>query len=444
MNPSSRKRILFLAHRVPFPPDKGDRIRTFHQLAHLSARHDVFLACFADGPADPNPAAFLRRRCMEVGVVRRRRAAGLLRAAGACLSGEPLSCAAYRDPRMTTLLEAWARSGPFDVVTAFSACMAPYALAVPARRRVLDLCDADSRKWLEYSERSLAGLASVYRLEGRRLCDFERACLHRFDATIVITDRERDSVDPRGRCATLAVVGNGVHAPEGGRPPIVADPVISFIGEMSYPPNAMGARWLAEEVWPQVRAEVPEARLMIVGRNPPRGVRRLGRRRGVEVTGAVPEVRPYLRSSRAVAAPLAIARGLQNKVLEAMASGRPVVATSAVCRGLRVQPGVDILMADEAEAFAARLVDLCSDIDLCERIAAAAGRAVTRHYRWDEVLTEYEGVILGPGAEAEARPAVSPTATPWAARSMTVPARRRRNLGSAAAAAGPIGVPIPA
>jgi sugar transferase (PEP-CTERM/EpsH1 system associated) len=419
---SARKNILFLANRVPFPPDKGDKIRTFHQLDRLARSHNVYAACFTETPRDVELAAALKRWCVEVVALPWNRRTGLVRAIRTLSSGRPLTVAAYRDPRLTKALADLARRVPFDVVTAFSSYMAPYALAVPAGRRVLDLCDVDSEKWRDFSKNSRWPVSPVYRLEARRLRAYEERCLSEFDATIVITDREREIIDPllvrgsrppltalataevvkglapapRRACPTLHVIANGVELPvREPAPPSSCGPVVGFVGAMDYRPNARGICWFVREVWPRIVREVGTATLLIVGRNPARRVRRLARVPGVIVTGEVPNVRDELARCRVVAAPLQVARGLQNKVLEAMAMRRPVVATSAVVGGLGVRPGREILVADEPGEFAERVLALCRSDDLCDRIGNAGHRCVAAQYSWTEVLDRYERVLLG-------------------------------------------------
>ena len=410
---SARKNILFLANRVPFPPDKGDKIRTFHQLDRLARSHNVYAACFTETPRDVELAAALKRWCVEVVALPWNRRIGLVRAIRTLSSGRPLTVAVYRDPRLTKALADLARRVPFDVVTAFSSYMAPYALAVPAGRRILDLCDVDSEKWRDFSKNSRWPVSPAYRLEARRLRAYEERCLTEFDATIVITDREREIIDPllvrefllapapRRAGPTLHVIANGVELPvREPAPPSSCGPVVGFVGAMDYRPNARGICWFAREVWPRIVRDVGTATLLIVGRNPARRVRRLAGVPGVIVTGEVLDVRDELARCRVVVAPLQVARGLQNKVLEAMAMRRPVVATSTVVGGLSVRPGREILVADEPGEFAERVLALCRSDDLCDRIGNAGHRCVAAQYCWTVVLDRYERVLLGsPPAE---------------------------------------------
>lgn len=393
---SRRGNILFLAHRVPFPPDKGDKIRTHHQLRRLASSHHVYCACFVDRPEDRLHAVALHEWCREVCAIDWSRSRAMWRAAAAILCGGTLTTAAYDCPAMRRQIDAWNATIEFDAVVAFSACMAPYAEQARARRRVLDLCDADSRKWLDYAERGHGLRSRIYGIEGRRLEAYERKCVARFDSTIVITDRERALLDPGERCDRLHVIPNGVDLPAIDVPSAAGcDPVITFVGAMDYPPNVSGILWFARHVWPGVQKAVPGARLMIVGRNPTREVRGLARLPGVCVTGEVPSVWPYLLQSRVAIAPLHIARGLANKALEAMASSRPVVATTGVAQSLGAEPDRHLLTADGATAFARQVIRLCRSDPLCNRLAEAGYRHVAMNYCWAEAMDRYAAVVVG-------------------------------------------------
>jgi sugar transferase (PEP-CTERM/EpsH1 system associated) len=414
---TQRKNILFLANRVPFPPDKGDKIRTFHQLDHLAMSHDVYCACFVESQSDMAHARLLRRWCADVATVRWNRKAAAVRAAWGWMIGKPLTCGAYGHRQMHRLLAHWAREVDFDVVVAFSSSMAPFALSVPAPRRVLDLCDVDSQKWTDYARRARFPWSMVYRSEGRRLRRFEESCLDAFDATVLITDRERNLLDPHQSCASLHVIPNGATLPlEAPKPASQCGPIVGFLGAMDYRPNVEGICWFADRVWPRVLRCVRDARLLIVGRNPVRRVRRLARLPGVEVTGEVDNVRRYLLQCRAVIAPMHIARGLQNKVLEAMALKRPVVATTAVAEGLQVLSGHNILVADEEEEYAEKVVALCDFDGFCDKVGEAGYRCVATYYSWAETLRRYEDIILG-----------TPVATPRVARAPTEAACESRS-----------------
>lgn len=393
---SRRRNILFLTNRVPCPPNKGDKIRTFHQLDHLALSHDVYCGCFVDCDQDVPHARELGRWSKGAIAVRWRKAVAAMQAVGGLFRGRTLTASAYRDDILMERVIQWGESIHFDAVVAFSTIMAPYALAVSAERHVLDMCDVDSEKWAGYAQRMRFPASTLCRREARRLRAYEQSCLRVFDATMLITRRERRLLDPAECNDRLHVVPNGVVLPPSQDGNTLPDePVVGFLGSMDYRPNVDGICWFVDRVWPEIIREVPRARLLIVGRNPTARVRRLARRYRIVVTGEVPDVREYLERCRIVVAPLRIARGLQNKVLEAMAMRRPVVATSAVADGLMVQPGHNVLVADEPAQFALKVADLCRFDELCRAIGNAGHRCVAMHYCWTQALADYERVVLG-------------------------------------------------
>jgi len=401
-----RPRVLMLAHRIPYPADKGDKIRAQRWMSWIAARSDLYLACFVDDRRDAVHVETLRGICRDVTALplRRgqiwRRSLRRLTADAPFGRSAPLTVAAYRDEEMARRLHCWSRLIGFDAVLAFSGAMAPYALEISARRRVLDLCDCDSRKWSEYAERDRARLPLDPRRmrgwllgrEGRALHDAERNWLRRFDAVTVVNDRERRLLRDAS-AATASVVRNGVDLPEPG--PLPQEPVAGFIGALDYAANVDGLAWFVRNVWPIVRRRIPAARFLIVGRAPTAAVRRMHRVAGIEVTGSVPDVEPHWRAMRVAALPLRIARGVQNKLLEAMAFGRPVVATSAVVGGLDLRPAPGIRTADEAESFATELVDLLGDPDRCSEAGREGRRFVEMHLDWRRPCEAMWRLLLG-------------------------------------------------
>ncbi|MBX3395235.1 MAG: TIGR03087 family PEP-CTERM/XrtA system glycosyltransferase [Phycisphaerae bacterium] len=401
-----RLKILYLSNRVPYPPDKGDRIRTFHAIEHLAAAHDVYCACFASDESEMRQAERLRQWCRDVTVLRRGVPLACLHAAWGAVHGRPLTESAYRSTEMYRRLRLWSLSIGFDVVVAFSSMMADYALTIPDCRRVIDLCDVDSEKWIDYSRASRGLLAAGCRMEAERLRCLETRCLREFDASIVITENERRMIGA-GEAGAVHVVPNGVRrisesaicsADECG-------PVIGFLGTMSYPPNVQAVRWFAERVWPLVQMKMADARFLVVGRRPTRAVRRLGRLPGIEVTGAVVDATEYLARCRVIVAPLRLARGIPNKVLEAMAAGRPVVSTRAVGLTLDATAGQEIVIADEPEQMAEQVIGLCTDDTRCRRIGMAGREFVRMRHHWPDAMLLFERIVTGcPAGERRTLP----------------------------------------
>ncbi len=389
--------ILYLAHRIPFPPNKGDKLRAFRQLEFLSRRHRVWCACFIDDPQDAKHVAALRNYCHQVGTVRLHRAVATLRGLSGLFLGGTMTESFYASARLTRLIRNWCPEVSFDAVVAFSSSMASYALAVPAARRVLDLCDLDSRKWNDYADASLPLMRHLYRTEARRLAIRERDWISRFTAATLITRRETELLPPDCR-SRVQVISNGVTplmTPTVTGTPLTQTPVIGFLGQMDYKPNVEAALWFARQCLPAIRLRFPQAIFRIVGRRPTRAIRGLARLPGIEVTGEVADATAELMKFDISVAPLHIARGLQNKVLEAFAASKPVVTTSAVAASLEISAGREALIADDATSFATAVVRLLRDPIMAARTGAAGHEFVIRHHQWEKELQRFELLVTG-------------------------------------------------
>ncbi|HKJ72016.1 MAG TPA: TIGR03087 family PEP-CTERM/XrtA system glycosyltransferase [Gammaproteobacteria bacterium] len=404
----SREPLVLLVHRIPYPPNKGDKIRSFHLLRHLAERYRVHLGAFVDDPADWAHAGALSELCAEVRLVPLRPRAARLRALGGLATGAPLTLPYYRSGAMRRWLRRTLRATGTRRLVAFSAAMAQYAdEAAPGCTRVLDLVDVDSDKWRQYGQRRRGPAGWVYRREARRLLAYERRCAAAFDHTVLVSPAEaalflRLAPEAAGR---VRVAGNGVDtdyfAPRPDLPdpyPAGAEPLV-FTGAMDYWANADAVSWFAEAVLPRVRARHPQAAFYVVGTRPGEAVQRLARLPGVRVTGGVPDIRPYLAHARLAVAPMRVARGIQNKVLEAFAMAKPVLATGAALDGLGLDAAYP-LAADSADEMA-RLAGEALGSGGSE-LGAEMRRWVTRRFRWDRQLAAFGELLEGPAAAPEA------------------------------------------
>lgn len=400
-------KILFLAHRAPFPPDKGDKIRAYHLLKHLAARHEVWLGAGLDDPSDlsrPPAQIGLRGACL-VPLRPWRRAWNM---AWGALRGAPLSVARFRHPTLQRWIDATLRDVQPDLVVVFSSALAQYVVGRRAPPLIVDFVDADGRKWLDYAQGAAPPKSWIYRAEARRLVRFERRAFDAAVAGVMISDTERRlqaellSAD----AGKLLVIPNGVDTeyfrPQPGSP-ATAD--IVFCGRMDYAPNIDGAEWFAREILPKVRERRPDAVFRIVGAAPTARVLALAADPAVEVTGAVADVRPYLNAAAVIVAPLRIARGIQNKVLEGLAMARPVVTTPDALDGIVAEPGRDVLVAEDPHAFAEAVVDVLTG-QAPATLGQSGRRAVLRHHRWQAHLQDLDRLIaaalVGRSAEASA------------------------------------------
>lgn len=381
--------VLYLVHRLPYPPDKGDKVRSYHVLRHLLERHRVYLGTFVDDPQDLAHVPALRELCADLHVARLQPALARLRSASALLSGQPLSLPYYADAGLARWVERTLHERSIDAALVFSSSMAQYVHGRPGLRVLLDLVDVDSAKWERFGADRAGPLGWIYRREARHLLAYEREIVHAAERSYFVTAHETalfQALAPE--CAgRVEPMGNGVDAgyfaPDPARPsPFAADetPVV-FTGAMDYWPNVDAVHWFATEVLPALRARHPRLRLHVVGRNPSATVRALAGD-AVAVTGTVPDVRPYLQHAAVAVAPLRIARGIQNKVLEAMAMGRPVVASKECLAPLLARDGVEVLAAAGAADFVGAVDRLLSDAALAARIGDAGRCLVRASFSW--------------------------------------------------------------
>jgi len=384
--------VLFLAHRAPYPPDKGDRLRAWRHLQRLAALGPVDLVAQADSEADAAAALpGLRSVCREVHVFVRRRPAALFAVGTALLSGGSLTLGWHRDRRVEAALDGLCARHDYGLLWAFSSGTAAWWQRCRARRRIMDLCDLDALKWEALGATTRGPRGWIYRTEARRLLPVELQLAASADLTLVITPGERDDLLARGgRPVRVELLTNGVPWQQlAGLPaPSAAGPVLGFLGQMDYPPNVEAAVFLAQQVLPAVRAAVPGARLLLLGRAPTQQVTELAAASGgaVEVTGALDSVSEGLARCAVFLSPLRSGRGLPNKILEALAAGRATVVSGCCARALSGKPGRDYLVADGADAMAAAAITLLKDPRAADALGAAGQAWVAAAHDWDDVL----------------------------------------------------------
>ncbi len=388
-------RILFLSHRLPFPPDKGDKIRAFHFIRCLAKKHEVDIAALADDPADLDPArhANLKKHCRRLDVVWRSK--NRARAAAALFAipqGAAASLPFFYSAKLAAIVSARLARGEYDAVIAHSAPMAKYVPATAKVIRIADLCDVDSEKWQQYAERAPWPKRLIFSREAFHLRRWESRLAREWDCVAVASAPEAAIFRKFCSEGQVAVLPNGVDSDFfSPRPNVPRDAAtVLFMGAMDYLPNIEGVLWFHKEVWPKIRAAMPHAAFTIVGPRPVDAVRALGDLgrtggdpTGTRVTGYVDDVRDPLSRATVAVAPLHIARGVQNKVLEAMAAGVPVVSTTAAWEGVFATPGRDLLTADTAERFADSVLRLLRTPALREALGVNGRAAVVANHSWD-------------------------------------------------------------
>lgn len=380
--------VLFLSQRVPFPPDRGDKITTWRLVERLQRAHRVRIVAFAHDEADRAAAEELRRKGFEVATFA---PTPRWKALPKLLGATPLTLAVYGSRALQAEVDRAVRG--VDLAYAYSSSMGAFFLrhALP---RVMHFAELDSDKWRQYAERMLPPASWVYRREARTLLAFESELARAVDENVFCTPLEERIFRERIPGASSIVVRNGVdlvHHTPSSEPPEPGRLV--FVGVMNYHPNVEGILWFCERILPEVQRRVPETKLSIVGSHPLPAVLRLASRPGIEVTGRVDDPRRWLRRAAVSVAPLRIARGIQNKVLEAMAMGLPVVGTRAATQGVDGQAGRDYLVAETEEEQVEAVVELLREPARARELGRAARAFVEANYDWETCLRPLDALL---------------------------------------------------
>lgn len=397
--------VLFLAHRIPYPPDKGDKIRSWRALKHIAERATVHLGAFVDDPEDMRYADFLRGMCGDVLLQPLPNWARVTRSLRALRTGEALSVGLYYDRAMIDWVRDVVRRRQISAIYVFSSQMARYAAAhLGGRQSVIDFVDVDSEKWRQYAATSQGLRQLAYKREAKLLRGVEKLAARHYNTSLFVSDAEaalfRRIAGSYGH--SVEVVSNGVdldYFRPDAAPPIqpAGRPAVVFTGAMDYRPNVDAATWFAERCWPMVRLAAPQATFTVAGANPVAELKKLDGKEGITITGRVPDIRPYIAAADVVVAPLRIARGIQNKVLEAMAMAKPVVGTAAAIEGIEATAGEHLIVANEPKAVATAILDLSRNKDKASALGAAARRRMVERYDWNVRLAPLDAK-LGLGA----------------------------------------------
>jgi polysaccharide biosynthesis protein PslH len=401
-------KILFLCHRIPYPPDKGDKIRAFHELRAMAERHEVDLFTLADRPEDMACQEALRQCCSSVTVALINPAVARLRALPYLLTRTALTLPYFYSAQLAAAVRSALRSRAYDRIFVYCSSMAQYLKGVEGIPTVIDLVDVDSDKWTQYAGFSRFPYSAVYRREGRALERYEREICGRSSCAVVTTEREAQLMR-RITTSAVHVVPNGVDTSffdPAVVPREATVPTVIFTGDMSYFPNQEAVIFFAREVLPLIRKSVEGTRFLIVGRNPGKNVMELREIDGVEVTGFVPDVRTYLAKAHVAVAPFRIAAGIQNKIIEAMAYGLPVVATSRTRQGLSPETADLVAMGDTAQELCAETVALLKDNQLAAHRGIEGRQCVKAVYRWQVSLHHLLQLVENPGAAPVIEPLV--------------------------------------
>lgn len=388
-----KKKLLFLVHRLPYPPNKGDKIASFNLLRFLAQRYEVFVGTFIDDPDDRQYLDSVHEYCSALCAPEIRPALARVASLRGLLTGEALSLPYLRNRELQRWTEDVLRDEQPERIVIFSGPMAQYVDGrVPAGTITLfDMVDVDSEKWRSYGERKGWPMSWLYRREANRLLAFERRMAREFDTTVFVSKEEAElfrSLAPEAADKTTYRI-QGVDSEffdpsvDYANPYPEGSAAMVFTGMMDYWPNVDAVVWFAEHALPGIRARVPNALFCIVGMRPSPEVKKLAETPGIRVTGSVPDVRPYLAHAHAAVLPLRIARGIQNKVLEAMSMQLPVIATPGAMTGIQPFEGFEPTVSDDAKTLADAATAILGQPRQADK---AARECVLERYDWDANL----------------------------------------------------------
>lgn len=416
-------KILYLAHRIPYPPNKGDKIRSFHEIECLSAQHEIDLICLADNPGDMKYKETLERYCANVHVTPVNPIASRMKGILNICRGRPISVGYFYSKNVQRIVDRWLSERAYDAILCFSSPMAEYIFrsvisntrwnacqGLPASSHgpvlIMDFCDVDSDKWNQYASESSFPMNFVYSAEGRLLLQYEEKINRLFDASVFVSQKEAElfrTLSPDAR--NIRIVLNGVDheyfSPQAsGTEPIRSNmqgPVLVFIGALDYHANIDGLSWFCREIFPFIRRDVPGCRFHIVGSNPTGRVMNLAREDSIAVTGNVDDIRPYYRMADLCVVPLRLARGVQNKILEAMSMERPVVTTTKPAEGIAAVPGKHLVVENSPQGFADAVVSLLRDHQRRMEIGTQARNFILQCYNWSSNMARLDAILQGSG-----------------------------------------------
>jgi sugar transferase (PEP-CTERM/EpsH1 system associated) len=395
-------KVLFIAHRLPFPPNKGDKIRAYNILRHLAENHEVHLVTHIDDAADLEYLDAAREAVASLSYERIDRTPRAWKALISIFSGRSISQEYFYSAVLQSRVDVLAKEHDFDVVFCSSSPTAEYvyrsrtrSLAGQKPVKIMDFIDIDSVKWQQYADDSSLAMRWVYTREARKLAGFERKIAADFDSMLVVSPNEAALFPGAENSHKVKAIGNGVDLEyfspgEAGEP---SQPTLVFVGMMDYRPNIDGMQWFIESIFPLIRQSVPGCLLQIVGGRPSATVLSWNSIDNVEVTGFVDDVRDYVRGASVSIVPLRIARGIQNKVLEAMAIAKAIVATPHAIEGIEASHGQDVIVAKTSAEFAEQVVALLGDPATAARIGQSARNCVVTKYSWQARLRELDAML---------------------------------------------------
>jgi polysaccharide biosynthesis protein PslH len=390
-------KILYVCHRVPFPPKRGGKIRPFNMIRHLHEQgHEVTVASLARTEAERDEAKGLAEHCQQVMVEVIPDAQGWVQTVLRLPTLVPSSFGYFYSAKLAKRIKVELAAAHYDLIFCHCSSVAPYVEDVVGPKKVLDYGDMDSHKWREYAGSKPFPISAGYWVEAVKLARRERLLSRQFDLCTCTTAAELASLRELGVSTPSDWFPNGVDssffAPDGAQ--YDADQVC-FVGRMDYFPNQQAVQTFCRDILPGLRARRPTVKFSIVGADPPEFIRDLAKLSGVTVTGSVPDVRPHVRSAALTVAPLQIARGTQNKILESMAMGVPVVCSPQASGGVDAVAGEHLEVANDADQWVAKVAALLDNKDRRQKFATAARARVISNHSWKASMQKMTTLLEG-------------------------------------------------
>ena len=401
-------KAVVICHRIPYPPNKGDKIRSYNIIKFLSKFYQIYLFFLIDSPEDVENLTPLESISTYIHYDFINSTTKKALSSLALVSGRPISTKYFYSSKLQKAIDHVLEKNNIDIVFCFSSPTAEYLFRSPVYEQikersklVMDLIDVDSEKWWDYSKRSKWPQSLIYKLEAKYLLKYEFRIANEFDNVFLVSEEEKGVFLKKVEASNIAALPNGVDLEFFSRKYksrlSKENPTLTFTGVMNYWPNVDGVIWFADKVFPKVREVFPTCEFFIVGKDPSKEVKALAERPGIKVTGFVEDVRDYLAIADVCIVPLNIARGIQNKILEAMSMGKPVITTSRALEGICAVPGRDVLVADNPSNFAQHIISLLSKPELISQFGKKARICVEEKYSWQtayQILSNSLGLAL--------------------------------------------------
>jgi len=389
-------KILFLCHRIPYPPNKGDKLRAFNILKHLSQKHTIDLLTLADDKKDLRYQEDLKSYCRKVETFYFHPFIAKLKILLYLFSSKPLTLPYFFHSKLKKQITRLISQHSYDLLFLYSSSMVQYVLDLNnTPPMVIDFVDADSQKWHDYAKLAKFPQSIIYQSEGKKLGRYEGKIAPHFKAITVVSDQEKKKLTQYVKTDNIYEVKNGIDlsfyeaASEFKRD----NKDLLFIGALFYFAYIDGILHFYKHAFGKIKKAHPDTVFHVVGADPVKKIRNLNSDKNMRITGFVPDIIPYLQKAAVYVVPLRMAPGIQNKILEAMAMRVPVVATPAAIAGIDAVPGRDLLVEEDPVKFASSVIQLLQKPDLRQEIAENARRLVENEYNWNKNLSKFDDIF---------------------------------------------------